>query len=63
MSTDIFPIRKVDHIRHYVNNARQAAFYYQHTFGFSIVGYRGLETGSHDQADFLLQQGDLKLVF
>jgi len=60
---DIFPIRRIDHIRHYVNNARQSAYYYQHVFGFSIIGYRGLETGSHDQVDWLLEQGDLRLVF
>ena len=63
MSQDTFPIRRVDHIRHYVNNARQSAFYYQHTFGFSITGYRGLETGSKDQVDYLLEQGDLRLIF
>ena len=34
---DSFPIRRVDHIRHYVGNARQAAFYYQHIFGFNIT--------------------------
>lgn len=63
MSTDTFPIRRVDHIRHYVNNARQSAYFYQHTFGFSIRGYRGLETGSRDQVDYMLEQGDLRLVF
>lgn len=61
--TDAFPIRRVDHIRHYVNNARQSAFFYQHTFGFNIRGFRGLETGSHNQADYLLEQGELRLVF
>lgn len=59
---DIFPIRKVDHVRHYVNNARQSAYYYQHVFGFSITGFNGLETGSRDQADYLLEQGDIKVV-
>jgi 4-hydroxyphenylpyruvate dioxygenase len=63
MSQDTFPIRKVDHVRHYVNNARQSAFFYQHTFGFNITGYYGLETGSRDEAGYLLEQGDLKLVF
>ena len=63
MSTDTFPIRRVDHVRHYVNNARQSAFFYQHTFGFGIKGYAGLETGIKDEASYLLQQNDLKLVF
>lgn len=60
---DTFPIRRVDHVRHYVNNARQAAFFYQHTFGFDIAGYYGLETGVKDEAGYLLQQNDLRLVF
>lgn len=63
MSVDTFPIRRVDHIRHYVNNARQSAYYYQHVFGFDIIGYYGLETGSANEAGYLLQQNDLRLVF
>lgn len=60
---DTFPIRRVDHVRHYVNNARQSAFFYQHTFGFSITGYYGLETGVKDEAGYLLEQNDLRLIF
>lgn len=63
MSNDIFPIRRVDHVRHYVNNARQAAFFYQHTFGFSITGFNGLETGLRHEVDYLLEQNDLRLLF
>lgn len=63
MAGDSFPIRRIDHVRHYVNNARQSAYFYQHTFGFSITGYRGLETGSRDQADYLLEQNNVRLVF
>jgi len=63
MSTDTFPIRKVDHIRHYVGNARQAAYYYQHVFGFDITGYNGLETGQKNEVDYLLEQKDIKLLF
>lgn len=61
--TDSFPIRRVDHIRHYVGNARQSAFYYQQIFGFSITGYHGLETGLRHEVDYLLEQGDVKLLF
>src|SRR6476620_6585913 len=63
MSEDTFPIRRVDHIRHYVGNARQAAYYYQHVFGFSIVGYNGLETGLRHEVDYLLEQNDVRLLF
>lgn len=60
---DSFPIRKVDHIRHYVGNAHQAAYYYQHVFGFSITGFNGLETGLRHEVDYLLEQGDVRLLF
>ena len=60
---DTFPIRRVDHIRHYVNNARQAAFFYQHTFGFSVTAYKGLETGSKEDVSHVLEQNDVRIVF
>ncbi|MFN3728233.1 MAG: 4-hydroxyphenylpyruvate dioxygenase [Fimbriimonadaceae bacterium] len=60
---DTFPIRRVDHIRHYVNNSRQSAYFYQHTFGFSVKGYSGLETGSRDEVSYVLDQNDVRLVF
>ncbi len=63
MSTDTFPIRRVDYVRHYVNNARQAAFFYQHTFGFNITAYAGLETGSREEVSYVLEQNDLRLQF
>ncbi|HWA82413.1 MAG TPA: VOC family protein, partial [Fimbriimonadaceae bacterium] len=63
MSQDSFPIRRLDHVRHYVNNARQSAYYYQHVFGFNITGYAGLETGQRTQVDWLLEQKDIRLVF
>ncbi len=63
MAVDNFPIRRIDHVRHYVNNARQSAYFYQQTFGFSITGYRGLETGSRDQCDYVLEQNGVRLVF
>jgi 4-hydroxyphenylpyruvate dioxygenase len=63
MMQDNFPIRKVDHIRHYVGNARQSAFYYQHVFGFNITARHGLETGLRHEVDYLLEQNDIKLLF
>lgn len=63
MTQDTFPIRKVDHIRHYVGNARQSAYYYQNVFGFNITGYHGLETGLRHEVDYLLEQNGVKLLF
>ncbi len=63
MEQDTFPIRRVDHVRHYVGNARQSAYFYQHTFGFHITGYHGLETGLKHEVDYLLEQNDIRLLF
>lgn len=62
MTQDSFPIRRVAYVRHYVNNARQAAYYYQHVFGFDISAYAGLETGQRDQVDYLLVQKDVRIL-
>ncbi len=63
MSLDTFPIRRVDHVRFYVNNARQSAYYYKNAFGFDIVGFCGLETGQQNEVDYVVQQGDVRFVF
>ncbi len=63
MTQDTFPIRRVDHVRHYVNNARQSAYFYQHTFGFNVTGYYGLETGFKDEAGYMLEQNDVRIIF
>ena len=59
---DFMPIKGWDHIEFYVGNARQAAVYYQTTFGFTPVAYSGLETGVRDRASYVLQQGKIRLV-
>ena len=60
--TDYCPIEGFDHLELYVGNARQAAQFYNRCFGFSIVGYRGLETGDRDLASYVLEQGSIRLV-
>ena len=37
-------LKKIHHVEFYVGNAKQAEFYYRKAFGFSRVGYSGLET-------------------
>jgi 4-hydroxyphenylpyruvate dioxygenase len=61
---DVDPLRliDVDHVRLYVGNAKQAAFFYAHCFGFQIVQYRDLTTGSRDEASYLLTQGNIRLL-
>ncbi len=47
----------IDHIELYVNNAKQAAIYYQRIFGFKLKAYGGLETGVRDKASWILERG------
>jgi 4-hydroxyphenylpyruvate dioxygenase len=59
---DYMPLNGVDHVEFFVGNAKQAAFFYTHAFGFRLVAYSGLETGVRDRASFVLQQGRIRLV-
>jgi len=59
---DFLPINGTDYVEFYVGNAKQAALYYAHCFGFAITGYRGPETGVRDRVSYLLQQGKIRFV-
>jgi len=52
----------VDHVRFYVGNAKQAAFYYAYTYGFQVQQYADLTTGSREEASYLLTQGNIRLL-
>lgn len=56
-------LKSIHHVEFYVGNAKQAAFYYRHAFGFSQVAYAGLETGCRDRASYAVEQGKARLVF
>ena len=57
-----FPLRKIDHIRFFVGNARQSAFFYRNAFGFEVVAYASLETKQKREAGYVLRQGDITFV-
>jgi 4-hydroxyphenylpyruvate dioxygenase len=61
-SINPLPLKAVHHVELLVGNAKQAAYYYRHAFGFSQIAYAGPETGVRDQASYVLQQGDVRLV-
>jgi 4-hydroxyphenylpyruvate dioxygenase len=61
-STDFMPLNGIDHVELYVGNAAQAAYFYEHAFGFRRVAYSGLETGTRDRASHVLEQGRIRLV-
>jgi len=59
---DFLPILGTDFVELYVGNAKQAAYYYQHAWGFQPVAYSGLETGREDSVSYVLQQGKIRIV-
>ncbi|MCR9074454.1 MAG: 4-hydroxyphenylpyruvate dioxygenase [bacterium] len=62
LSADPLQLIDVDHVRFYVGNAKQAAYFYAHTFGFRIDQIADLTTGSRTEADYLLTQGNIRLL-
>jgi len=62
MAEDFLPIRGYDHVEFFVGNAKQAAHFYDRTFGFKPVAKRGLETGCRDRASYVMEQGKVRFV-
>jgi 4-hydroxyphenylpyruvate dioxygenase len=62
MSDGPLPLKAIHHVELLVGNAKQAAYYYRHAFGFSQLAYAGPETGVRDQASYVLYQGGIRLV-
>jgi len=61
-SSDPLQLIDVDHVRFYVGNAKQAAVFYAHTFGFTLSQIADLTTGVRDHASYLLTQGNIRLL-
>jgi len=62
MTMQDIPLRKIDHVRFFVGNARQSAFFYRNAFGFDVVAYAGLETKVRHEAGYVLRQGEITFV-
>jgi 4-hydroxyphenylpyruvate dioxygenase len=63
VTTDDFPVTGMDAAVFAVGNARQAAHFYSTAFGMRCVAYRGPETGSRDEAAYVLESGSARFVF
>jgi 4-hydroxyphenylpyruvate dioxygenase len=59
---DFMPLQGWDHLEFWVGNAKQAAYFYEHAFGFTRTAYAGPETGVRDRASYVLEQGDIRFV-
>src|SRR2546421_9994760 len=62
MPTDSMPLRRIDHVRLFVGNARQSAYFYRNAFGFDVIAYAGLETRVRHEAGYVLRQGHITFV-
>jgi 4-hydroxyphenylpyruvate dioxygenase len=62
MPQDPLPLRRIDHVRFFVGNARQSAYFYRNAFGFDVVAYAGLETKTRHEAGYVLRQGEIVFV-
>lgn len=61
-TTNPLDLIDIDHLRFYVGNAKQAAEFYAHTFGFQIEQVSDLTTGNREEASYLLTQGNIRFV-
>lgn len=52
-----------DHLTFWVGNAKQAASYYCTRFGFTPLGYKGLENGNRDVCSHAVKQGHIVFIF
>src|SRR5437660_12261227 len=59
---DYLPLRRIDHVRFFVGNARQSAYFYRNAFGFDVIAYAGLETRLRHEAGYVLRQGNITFV-
>jgi 4-hydroxyphenylpyruvate dioxygenase len=59
---DFMPLEGWDHVELWVGNAKQAAYFYEHAFGFTRTAYAGPETGVRDRASYVLEQGEIRFV-
>src|SRR5205085_6796469 len=62
MSDHDIGLRGIDHLRFFVGNARQSAYFYRNAFGFEVLGYAGLETRQRQEAGYVLRQGKITFV-
>ncbi len=61
-SSDFMSIKNWDHLEFYVGNAKQAAYFYENAFGFTLTAYAGPETGVRDRASYVLDQNGIRFV-
>ena len=59
---DFMPLDGWDHVELWVGNAKQAAYFYEHAFGFTRTAYSGPETGVRDRPPTCSSRATIRLV-
>lgn len=59
---DDFPLKGFSYLEWWVGNAFQTAQFFRSRLGFSIIGYRGPETGTRETASYMLEQGNIRFI-
>ncbi len=54
---------RVNSIEFYVGSARQWAYFHERAMGFRVIGYAGPETGVRDRVSYLVEQGNVRIMF
>ncbi|MBL9140230.1 MAG: 4-hydroxyphenylpyruvate dioxygenase [Phycisphaerae bacterium] len=62
LAADPLDLIDVDHVRFWVGNAKQAAYFYATAFGFQVQELSDLTTGNRATAAYLLTQGNIRFV-
>ncbi len=61
-ASDPLHLIDVDHVRFNVGNAKQAAYFYANCYGFNISQISDLTTGAREEAQYLLTQGNIRIL-
>ncbi len=61
-SKDPFPLQGFSHLEWWVGNAYQSTMFLRNLLGFSIVGYRGPETGVAETSSYLVESGAIRFI-
>src|SRR6202162_5291098 len=61
-TTDAMALKRIDHVRLFVGNARQSAYFYRNAFGFEVIAYAGLETRQKHEDGYVLRQAQITFV-
>jgi len=61
-ASDPFPLQGFSHLEWWVGNAYQTAHFLRTALGFSLIGYRGPETGVSETVSYLMASDNIRFI-